>query len=462
MIEPYSIAESSDDDNDYVQVISKNRAGPSHRTDTVDLGESIFERTVAGPSHRTDTVDLSASIFEVVNGNDVHSLPNRRALHPNKTGKVENVASQNHFFQTLPSITVAKEENIPNINDANTTNGVLDDADWNKKTTAINQFFGNGVTEQLPKTAVAATIPATLKTLANDWQDWEAWEDFEDIFGMTNDPQPGPSTSNFTNATTVTNAMTQNAAINKPNRNHQIHNNFDFFGQPPQLVRSVEVTGQVLPPAKHTTSLPLVPQMNGANLVTNTTHLNIQQQNQPGPSGMVHQLRQQMINMERTFEDAIPRWYPQQANHQIFPPHAANGMQAAQNIVTGHPVNNRRIGANMSIAPSATLKRRHTVAIPIKVIRSSKQYETLIEMGFLKKDVEAALRKFNLDLHEAIDYLSEPKRAAKRQKKEQNNCHQFTAEIPNQVSVLNGKLVFLLSRQQCSKNERIGSLGQTG
>lgn len=341
--------------DDDVQFISEVRPGPSHLAQTVDLSKSIFE-----------TVKDELDVYLNENGIDTnstnnkaaHSLPNHHTPHTITTGQFEfdnNVALQNPIPQSLPQITVAKfaKENIDLSSNVNGTNNIRDilheGTDWMKEANVVNHAFDNGVTEQLQKPT-------------DDWK-------WENIFGVmnqlipaTNDLQPSTNTSasHFQLPLPIagasnSNVLAQNAAIPKP----------------------------------------FLPQTN-----------NIDQQNQPGPSGIAHQ---PMNNVGQAFDEQIFTPYRGPVEHQL-----ATSM-----------------GQNM--------KRKHTATIPIKVVRSTEQYATLIEMGFVKKDIETALRKFNLDLHETIEYLSEPKRPVKRRKKEQNVVYQHElyqehAEYLNAVS----------------------------
>lgn len=125
-----------------------------------------------------------------------------------------------------------------------------------------------------------------------------------------------------------------------------------------------------------------------------TTKVNatgIQPDNQPGPSRMPYQPRE-AINY----------------HGQIITPPTLYGTLAPN----GAPI-------------EENLKRKRSPLIPIKIVRSTKQYETLVEMGFAKKDIEMALRKCNLDLDQTIDYLSQPKRTTKKQKMDPYEFIQF-------------------------------------
>lgn len=341
------------DDDDDVQFISEVRPGPSRLAHTVDLNKSIF-----------DVVQDELDVYLNENGIDTHStnnqiahsLSNRHTTHTITTGQLEldnNVALPNPIPQSLPQITVANfaKENKDISNNVNGTNGatsknildVLNEAtvaaaDWLKEAKVANHVFDNGVTEQPPKATV------------DDWK-------WEDIFGVpvdqlipaTNDLPPSTNTSLFqlplpTAGASNTNVFAQNAPIPKP----------------------------------------FLPQTN-----------NIDQQNQPGPSGIAHQ---QMNNMGQAF------------HQQTFTPYGVNGT---------FPVENQ-----LATSFGQSIKRTPSGTIPIKVVRSTQQYATLIDMGFMKTDIVTALRKCNLDLYETIEYLSEPKRPGKRRKKDQNTVYQ--------------------------------------
>lgn len=455
----------SDGDSDDVKFVSLVKSGPSHLAQTVDLNEYIFDVTNdAGPSHAADkicssrlaeTVDLKRSIFDFVNGNDVakvnngvHSLSNHHTRQTITTGQFEpgnNVTLPNPFSQTLPRITKENVQSTSNGNGANASNRKLNALNWENAL-----LFDNHVTGQLPKTTLPATAPATSTNTANvsKWEDvFEETNLPTETLTATNNPQPGPSRANVGFfAPHVTNT-TAHIANNEPNRRNA------FYGensQPLQYVQPKQLAPlQVpIPPpfaphqnqpgpfgpqlASMPAPLPFIPQQNHPgpfvpqHAIPPTALLFPLQQDQPGPFVPQRaipptpflanqQARQEMIHTQQAFDDAIPNWY-QQANEQIF--HLANNYPA-QN----HPT---IINGNM--------KRKGF--IPIKVVRSTKQYETLVDMGFPKKDIETALRKCNLDLYETIEYLSEDKCATKRRKTEQNTPDLFHVYNPNQVHIL--------------------------
>lgn len=345
------------DDNDDVQFISEVRPGPSRLAHTVDLNKSIFEAV-----HDELDVYLNENGLDThsTNNKAAHSLPNHHTSHTITTGQLErdnNVVLPNPIPQSLPQITVANfaKENVDLSSNVNGTNGatshnlLLEATNWIKEANVANHVFDNVI--ELPN-PIVTTPPA----IADDFK-------WEDIFGVmeqwipaTNDVQPGTSTS------------TSHFQLPLP-----------LAGPPPNS----NVLAQNAPITK-----PFIPQTN-----------NIDQQNQPGPSGMA---RQHMNNMGQAFDQ------------QMFTPYRVENQ-----LVTS-------FGENM--------KRKQTATIPIKVVRSTKQYETLMEMGFLKKDIEKALRKCNLDLYETIECLSEPKRPAKRRKKDQDDQNVVYQHFHDSVS----------------------------
>lgn len=348
------VSDANDDDD--LQFVSEIKPGPSRLAHTTDLSKSIFDI-------HTDEFDVylngnSDIDTHSIDNHATHSLSNHHTPHTITTGQFEldnHVAVENPISQAWLQITVANfaKENVGDIsrnggNSANAPNDVFGEAsDWMTERNVVENVFENGITEQLP-TAIEPTLPpATILPYDSKW---------EDIFGVmksaTNAPQPS-------------------AATRAPS---------PFKWPLPKAdANNSKPLAQKVPPTQPNFLVPLLPQTNEANATS------IDPINQPGPSGIANQPKQQIYKVGRAFD-----------NGQTVTPY--NGL-----FPVATPVSNN-------------LKRNHSGTIPIKVVRSTKQYETLLEMGFPEKDIVTALRKCNLDFYHTIECLSEPKRAAKRRK----------------------------------------------
>lgn len=505
---------TSQDDDD-VQIISwEVMAGSNRQNQNLDLNKSIFElpndnngkfvnrNGVAMDNNAVHLLSNYRTPHTITSGQLEHdknlALPNQflqtlPQISVANFAKEENVLNicNNANDATLKDdddwLNAAKAVNPVNVVKIENLNDILDDRDWlnatngNKKQiqyqisnifdfdrnqTDLDTILGNGVTKRLPKTTEAA--PTTSTVTANDWDDISGVINLPkqpkpNTYFEPNNPQPVPSTSNFNwhlpyAGAANNNVPAQDAATNKPNPNHQIQNNLAFYGQPlqtfppvqPPLQPAAQPTSSAMahpthiahPRIQQVNNSSLMDQMNYANMVTNTTNIDAQQ-NQPGPGGMTNQIDwYHQYQQEPQANAAQLQANAAQLLHRQW---HANGMQPVPNNIPGQPVN---YTPNIPMAPPPTMKRKH---IPIKIVRSTQQYQTLLEMGFLRKEIEMALRKCNLDLHETIEYLSESKHAAKRRKKDQHTPDQFIAEIPNQVNILNWKQFFFRAVRLCRR-----------
>lgn len=148
-----------------------------------------------------------------------------------------------------------------------------------------------------------------------------------------------------------------------------------------------------------------------ASCNNNTSQANVHILNEVGPSGS--QARAQPI--QKRLDSANVNL---SNNFQLFTPNQMNERphEGVSNDIHQYLMN---IAAPSNIDRPPAVKRKST--IDIKVIRASKQYEILREMGFGKVKVERTLRLKNMDLDETIEHLGQP---AKRRKKDAHDNSQ--------------------------------------
>ncbi|XP_037034342.1 uncharacterized protein LOC119073147 [Bradysia coprophila] len=472
----------SDDGDDDVQFVSEVIPAPGRPITTVDLSKSIFD---------VQKDDFDVYLNGITQPNNAAQAKYQTKPHTITAGQtsprpVFDFAKENSRFdahrialphlipQTLPQINVANfaKEKVMGSNDygANTSNDLLDlfgyDAvDWVEDPDVINQVFGSGHTEQLPKTIVPT---ATSTATSDDVVEWE------NIFGVMQQNQPGPSgiTAHqprqvFTNvggtfeygrriiapATSNSTQVTLNGTpIGKNDQQNGSGPNAARFNWP-LLSQTNEVNNiyqQNKPGPSGITPRQPVDLGGYRRLLTPNV-----QQNQPGPSGITPRqpvdlggYRQLLtINDQHNQpgpSSADPDWIvPLFAKPNLIEPllpqtnkvnvNAASIYQ--QNPLGPNGTTQRQVNGSLTNGTSIlkSIKRKHTATIPIKIVRSTKQYETLVEMGFPKKDIEIALRKCNLDLNETIEYLSEPKHAAKKQRIDLNDLYRFDQDYLNAI-----------------------------
>lgn len=419
-----------DDDVQFVNAVGPGPSGPT------DLRESIF-----------DVVNDGLDVY--LHGNDraTHSTSNNAVRHKYHTRThtmttrqtapqtaVTNVTNENGLHdmalpQFLPRITVpnfAKENGITS-NGTNPTKNLLH---------SLKDTADTGPTEQSPNSTVQ-TAPAP--SIAND----SKWEN---TFGVMKQNLPGPSRVTTHQPRKLDETLLAYLTRGIHNRNipePSPPENYWTRQLPPQTsTRNASVIHQQNRPGPSRDVIDFTGQLPPQ---TNTRNASvIHQPNRPGPSRAVLDWNGQLLPQTSTVNifDAYPELT------EPMGPLSPQTNKLNPNIIHQNPLDFNRIthqprevftfnSAPRIMAPAfpanhtapvfpathtaAGIKRKQTATIPIKVVRSTQQYETLIEMGFPKKDVETALRKCNLELYETIEYLSEPKRAVKRQKTDQSN-----------------------------------------